>query len=141
MVTKDKDLRQVIGPQVKMYDVQADEVIDPAAMEAKLGYGPAEAVEVQTLIGDAIDNVPGIPGVGEKTAVKLIKKYGSADAVLKHLDELTPKMRQNFAEHGKNLEMARRLVTLKRDVEFDWDAERCKYTGLNLDGLRKHLQE
>ena len=51
-------------------------------MEAKFGYTPAEAVEMQTLMGDAIDNVPGIPGVGEKTAVKLIKKYGTAEAVL-----------------------------------------------------------
>ncbi len=92
IVSKDKDLRQVLNDCTKMYDVQGDEVIDVAAMEAKVGYSPAEAVEVQTLTGDTIDNVPGIPGVGEKTAAKLVKKYGSADAVLKHLDELTPKM-------------------------------------------------
>ena len=58
---------------------------------------------MQTLMGDAIDNVPGIPGVGEKTAAKLIKKYGTADAVLKHLDELTPKMRENFEKYGAQL--------------------------------------
>jgi DNA polymerase-1 len=141
MVSKDKDLRQVIGPKVKMYDVQGDEVIDAASMEAKLGYTPDEAVEVQTLIGDSTDNVPGIPGVGEKTAVKLIKKYGSADAVLQHLSELTPKMRENFEQHGKNLPLTRQLVTLKRDVEFDWNAEACKFTGLNADGLRAHFTE
>ncbi|MDB5294564.1 MAG: polymerase, partial [Phycisphaerales bacterium] len=141
LVSKDKDLRQVVGPNVKMYDVQADEVIDAAALEARLGYGPAEAVEVQTLIGDATDNVPGIPGVGEKTAAKLIKKYGSADAVLAHVDELTPKMRENFKAHGDRMAMARRLVTLDRHVQFDWSVEACKYAGLNADGLRKHLQE
>ena len=59
-----------------MYDVQSDEVIDAQELEAKVGYTPAEAIEVQTLMGDAIDNVPGIPGVGEKTAAKLVKKYG-----------------------------------------------------------------
>src|SRR5688500_882230 len=76
MVTKDKDLRQAINDCTKMYDVQTDEVWDAKKIEEKCGYTPAEAVEVQTLVGDAIDNVPGIPGVGEKTAAKLIKKYG-----------------------------------------------------------------
>ena len=96
-------------------------MIDEAKLEEKVGYTPAEAIEVQTLMGDAIDNVPGIPGVGEKTAAKLIKKYGSAEAVLKHLDELTPKMRENFEKFGDRLPIARRLVTLKTDVDFDFD--------------------
>ena len=61
--------------------------MDAAEMEKEHGYTPAEAIEVQTLIGDSTDNVPGIPGVGPKTAVKLIKQYGSADAVLQHLDD------------------------------------------------------
>ncbi len=76
LVSKDKDLRQLLTPCVHMYDVQGDEVIDEARLMEKVGYSPREAVEVQTLMGDAIDNVPGIPGVGEKTAAKLIKKYG-----------------------------------------------------------------
>src|SRR3954447_17446694 len=135
IVSKDKDLRQVIEDCTKMYDVQADEVIDAAAMTEKCGYTPAEAVEVQTLVGDAIDNVPGIPGVGEKTAAKLIKKYGSAEAVLEHLDELTPKMRENFERFGQRLPMARQLVTLKSDVDFDFDAAACVFAGLKIDGL------
>src|SRR3954453_23349770 len=75
LVSKDKDLRQILSSCVHMYDVQADEVIDEAKLLEKVGYGPAEAIEVQTLMGDAIDNVPGIPGIGEKTAAKLVKKY------------------------------------------------------------------
>src|SRR3954462_15640286 len=141
MVTKDKDLRQVINDCTKMYDVQGNEVIDLARMEEKCGYTPVEAVEVQTLTGDAIDNVPGIPGVGEKTAAKLIKKYGTADAVLKHLDELTPKMRENFQKHGDKLVMSRRLVTLKDDVAFDFDPEACKFNGLNVAALRKDMEQ
>jgi DNA polymerase-1 len=140
MVTKDKDLRQIITPSTHMYDVQGDQVIDARALEAKVGYGPAEAVEVQTLMGDAIDNIPGIPGIGEKTACKLIKKYGSADAVLAHLDELTPKMRENFQQHAANIPLARRLVTLRRDVPIEFDPERCRFDGVNLDGLRPHLE-
>src|SRR5688572_28966204 len=141
LVSKDKDLRQILTPCVHMYDPAVDEVIDEKRMEEKVGYSPREAVEVQTLMGDAIDNVPGIPGVGEKTAAKLIKKYGSADAVLKHLDELTPKMRENFEKFGDRLPIARQLVTLKTDVAFDFDVEKCKYVGLNDAALKKHLRE
>ncbi len=140
MVSKDKDLRQAVNDCTKMYDVQTDQVWDAKSLEDKLGFGPSEAIEIQTLIGDAIDNIPGIPGVGEKTAAKLIKKYGSADAVLKHLDELTPKMRENFEKYGDRLPLARRLVTLKNDVEFDFAPETCKFVGLNAEGLRPHLQ-
>jgi DNA polymerase-1 len=140
LVSKDKDLRQILNNCTYMYDVQGDEVIDEAKLEAKVGYTPREAVEIQTLMGDNIDNIPGIPGVGEKTAAKLIKKYGTADAVMEHLDELTPKMRENFEKHGAQLPLARRLVTLKSDVEFEFDPAKCEYKGLNQEGLKTHFQ-
>ncbi|MEO6437216.1 MAG: DNA polymerase I, partial [Tepidisphaeraceae bacterium] len=140
LVSKDKDLRQSLTPCVHMYDPATDEVIDEKTMEEKVGYSPREAIEVQTLMGDTIDNVPGIPGVGEKTAAKLIKKYGTADAVLQHLDELTPKMRENFEKFGDRLPVSRQLVTLKTDVAFDFDVETCKFVGLNQDALKNHLR-
>src|SRR5688572_2863111 len=140
MVSKDKDLRQVVNDCTKMYDPQNDEAWDAKKIEEKCGYSPAEAVEVQTLVGDAIDNVPGIPGVGEKTAAKLIKKYGTAEEVLRHLDELTPKMRENFQTHGERIPIARRLVTLRDDLDMEFDPELCRFVGLNPDGLRPHLQ-
>src|SRR5690606_3188013 len=68
LVSKDKDLRQLLSDCVRMYDVQSDTFTDIAAMIEKCGYGPELAVEVQTLMGDTVDNIPGIPGVGEKTA-------------------------------------------------------------------------
>ena len=135
LVSKDKDLRQVLTPCVHMYDVQGDEVIDEKKLEEKHGYSPREAVEIQTLMGDKIDNVPGIPGVGEMTAAKLIKKYGTADKVMQHLDELTPKMRENFQKHGRNIPLARRLVTLKSDVEFEFNADACAFKGLNVEAV------
>jgi DNA polymerase-1 len=138
IVSKDKDIRQILSSSTKMYDVQTEDVIDVKKLEEKCGYGPDEAIEIQTLIGDSTDNIPGIPGVGEKTAVKLIKKYGSADAVLDHLDELTPKMRENFDKYRDRLPMARRLVTLKDDVEIEFDPEACKFTGLNTASLRHY---
>ena len=139
LVTKDKDLRQVLDDHTRMYDVHTNDVTDPATMEAKLGYTPAEAIDVQTLMGDAIDNVPGVPGVGEKTAVKLVKKYGSAAAILDHLDELTPKLREGFAAFKEKMDITRQLVTLHTNVTVDFNPDDCKFTGLNTDALRSHL--
>jgi DNA polymerase-1 len=140
LVSKDKDLRQLINDCTRMYDVQSDTFTDAAKMEADCGYTPAQAVEVQTLMGDAIDCVPGIPGVGEKRAAELIRKYGKADEVLNHLDELTPKMRENFQQNAGQLAMARTLVTLKSDVPLAFDPESCAFRGFNIPGLKKHLE-
>ncbi len=141
LVSKDKDLRQLLTDCIHMYDVQADTVIDIPSLVARLGYGPDRAVDVQTLIGDTIDNVPGIPGVGEKTAVKLLDTYGSIQAILDNIDKLTPKMRENFLAHKDQLPLSRTLVTLRRDVPFDWSIEQCVFKGLNAEGLKKHLIE
>lgn len=140
LVSKDKDLRQVLNDCTHMYDPQSDEVIDVPKLEAKIGYGPSEAIEVQTLMGDAIDNVPGIPGVGEKTAVKLIKKYGNVEGILKHLDELTPKLKENFEKNADKLPLSRLLVSLKTDVPFDFSPEACEFKGFNTEALRGHLE-
>ena len=141
IVSNDKDLRQILDDCTRMYDPYDGSVTDPASMEAKHGYRPDQAIEVQTLIGDATDNVPGIPGVGPKTAARLIHKYGTADAVLDHLDELTPKLRENFEKNAAGLAPTRKLVTLKTDVPMDFDPEACRFTGVDIEGLRVHLEE
>jgi len=139
LVSKDKDLRQILDAHTKMFDVQSNEEMDPTAMEAKLGYTPAEAIDVQTLMGDSTDNVPGVPGVGLKTAIKLIKEYGTAEAVLNHLEDLTPKLRENFEKFAPDMPRTRKLVTLCTDVEMEFDPEDCRFTGLNNDALRPTL--
>jgi len=141
MVSSDKDLRQVVTDCTKMYDAYTNEVIDPARLEEKYGFTPREAIEIQTLMGDSIDNIPGIPGVGDKTALKLIKQYGSAENVLAHVEELKGKMKENFEKFGDRIPVARQLVTLKTDVEFEFDSENCRFSGLNVEALRKHLAE
>jgi DNA polymerase-1 len=141
LVSSDKDLRQVVNDCTKMYDAYTDEVIDEKRLEEKYGFTPVEAVEIQTLMGDTIDNVPGIPGVGEKTALKLIKQYGTAENVLAHVAELKGKIRENFEKFGERIGVSRQLVTLKTDVEMDFDAEACRFTGLDAEALRKHLRE
>jgi DNA polymerase-1 len=140
LVSKDKDLRQLINDSTKMYDVQADAFMDLQRMKAEYGYSPHQAIDVQTLMGDSIDNVQGIPGVGEKTAAKLIATYGTVDGVLQNVDKLTPKMKENFQKYASRLPIARKLVTLKNDVDVEFDPEKCVFNGLKMDALRPHLE-
>ena len=141
IVSNDKDLRQLVNEHIKMYDPYQDVVTDAARILEKHGYTPEQAVEVQTLVGDATDNVPGIPGIGEKTAAKLIQKYGTADNLLNHLDELTPAMKKNVAEHASVLKISRPLVTLRADLPLDWDIEACRFKGVNQAALRSNAQK
>jgi 5'-3' exonuclease len=142
MVSKDKDLRQMVTDCTFMFDVQSNETIDPKKLEEKVGYGPAAAVEIQSLMGDKIDNIPGIPGVGEKPAADLIKQFGTADEVVKRASEIKkPKLRENIEKFGSNVNLARPLVTLKTDVEFDFSVEQCEFKGINATAVLPHLQE
>src|SRR5690606_6000298 len=101
LVSKDKDLRQLLTDCIRMYDVQSDSFVDPDSMRKKLGYGPEQSVEIQTLMGDATDNVPGIPGVGEKTAADLINRFGSVEGIYENLDALKSKKKlvENLSNH------------------------------------------
>jgi len=142
LVSKDKDLRQILNSCTHMYDVQSDTVIDEAKLLADLGYTPAQAVEIQTLMGDKIDNVPGVPGVGEKTALELIRQFGTAAAVVQRADEIgKPKLRESVKAFASQLPMTRELVTLRRDVEMLFNPEACRFRGFNIDGLGPHLTE
>ncbi|MBN1444182.1 MAG: DNA polymerase I [Planctomycetes bacterium] len=125
IVSRDKDLHQLLTDRVKLWDPMKDRLIDARGLEETLGYTPAEAVEIQTLTGDSTDNVPGITGIGPKKALDLIKKYGTAEGVVEHAGELTPKMRENVLKERGILETSRRLVTLNRRVKLDLDLERC----------------
>ena len=136
MVSRDKDLEQLIGPDAVLFDPMKDEIIDAARLEEVKGYPPVKAVEVQSLCGDTSDNVPGVPGVGPKTAVKLIMQFGSAEAVIAHADELTPKLSQNIRAHADTIALAKKLVTLADDVDMDADlspGDLSKFEFHNLD--------
>jgi len=126
LVSRDKDLDQLLGPNVKMYDPMKDETLDAASLEQQKGYSPEQAVEIQILAGDTSDNIPGVPGIGPRTALKLIQKYGTAKAVVDAADEQTPKLRQNLLEYADQIELTRKLVTLRRDVPVDLDLKHMK---------------
>ena len=121
VVTGDKDLMQVVSERIRLLDTMKDKFSGLAEVEERFGGTPDKVIEVQALAGDSSDNVPGVPGVGEKTAVKLIKEFGSVEALLSRLDEVKGKLRENLRDFGEQARLSRRLVTLIDDMELDLD--------------------
>jgi len=136
LVSRDKDLDQLLSEKVSLLDPVKNAVVDPASLLAEKGFTPDQAVEVQSLAGDTVDNVPGVQGVGVKTAAKLIAQYGTAQAVIDHADELTPKMKERVRAFADQLPITRQLVTLRRDVPFDFDLASCATDRLNPAAVR-----
>ncbi|MCO5119549.1 MAG: DNA polymerase I [Burkholderiaceae bacterium] len=121
--TGDKDLAQLVDERVTLFntmprDVGAIEWLDPAAVEAKFGVPPSRIVDWLSLVGDAVDNVPGVDKVGPKTAVKWLGKYGSLDGIIAHADEIPGKVGENLRAALDWLPVARELVTVKLDCEL-----------------------
>jgi DNA polymerase-1 len=141
VVSRDKDLEQLLSDRVRLFDPSKDTEMDVAALLEAKGYTPQQAVEVQTLSGDSTDNIPGVPGIGPKTAAKLILQYGSADAVIEHADELTPKMSERVKAFAGQLPITRQLVTLRRDVPFDFRLQDCAREGMNPAAVRPIFEE
>ncbi|NOT01308.1 MAG: DNA polymerase I [Phycisphaerales bacterium] len=141
LVSVDKDLEQLITDRVRMYDVAKDLVVDAAGVLERKGYTPSQAVEIQSLVGDNVDNIPGIHGVGIKTAAKLIAQYGTARAVIEHAGELTPKMQERVRAFADQLIVTRQLVTLRDDVPVDIELDAMRFNGVPVDRLRPIFNE
>jgi DNA polymerase-1 len=117
IVSSDKDLMQLIRPGVTMLDGMKAKRIGPDEVVEKFGVGPDKVVDVQALAGDSTDNVPGVPGIGIKTAAELIGAYGDLDTLLEHADEIKqPKRREKLIEFADQARISRELVRLKDDV-------------------------
>ncbi len=120
IASKDKDLGQLLDSHTVLYDVQsATELTAEGLFESK-GVRPEHIVDMLTLMGDSVDNVPGVPGIGPKTAAQLLVQYGTLEGVLAHLGDLTPKRREAIQSHEAQLDLARRLVQLKDDCPVVW---------------------
>ena len=141
LVGSDKDLHQLLSDKVRMFDPSKDREFGPEGLERMFGYTPAEVVDIQTLAGDSTDNIPGVKGIGVKTAAKLVRKYGSAKAVIEHADELTPKAAENVRAFADRLDTTRVLVTLRRDVPFKFNLERCRIDRLRIEDVDDTLEE
>jgi DNA polymerase-1 len=127
LVTGDKDCRQLITDRVKLYNIRKNRVFDREALKAEWGISPQQVVDFQALVGDPIDNVPGVPLIGPKFAQQLLEKYGTLENVLDHADEVSGvKRRENLLKQGEQALLSRRLVRLERHVPVavDWTAGR-----------------
>ena len=117
IVSSDKDLMQLVGNGVIMYDTMKDRRIGRDEVIEKFGVGPEKVIEVQALIGDSTDNVPGVPGIGVKTAAQLIGEYGDLETLLKRASEIKQeKRRQTLIDNAELARVSKRLVTLDRNV-------------------------
>ena len=117
IVSSDKDLMQLVNDQIDMVDTMKDKFIDAAGVLEKFGVGPDKVVDLQALAGDSVDNVPGVPGIGIKTAAQLIDEYGDLDTLLARAGEIKQnKRRENLIEFAEQARISRDLVTLKRDT-------------------------
>ncbi|HEX3859818.1 MAG TPA: DNA polymerase I [Pseudolabrys sp.] len=120
IVSSDKDLMQLVGPTVVMYDTMKDKRIGRDEVIEKFGVGPEKVIEVQALIGDSSDNVPGVPGIGVKTAAQLIIEYGDLETLLKRAKEIKQdKRRQTLIDNAELARISKRLVTLDANVKLD----------------------
>ena len=120
IVSSDKDLMQLVTDKVLMVDTMKNRKTGPDGVVEKFGVGPEKVVEVQALAGDSVDNVPGIPGIGVKTAALLINEYGDLDTLLDRAEEIKqPKRRQNLIEFADLARISRELVRLRDDVPVE----------------------
>jgi DNA polymerase-1 len=154
LVTGDKDMLQLVGPKVRVLatNVRGEPVwFDEAAVTAKWGVGPEHIPDLLALMGDSIDNIPGVPGVGEKTAVKLISQFGSVERLYDNLTLVTGKAREILAANRKQALLSRELATVSTRVpieqnleafrrqEPDWERLRALWTELEFHTLLRQL--
>ncbi len=113
IVSSDKDLMQLVGGKITMYDPMKNRQIGDAEVRERFGVGPDKVIEVQALCGDSVDNVPGVPGIGVKTAAELINTYGDLETLLDRAGEIKqPKRRESLIEHADKARLSKVLVTL-----------------------------
>ncbi len=140
IVSSDKDLMQLIEPGVDMLDTMNDRRIGREEVIEKFGVPPEQVGEVLALMGDSVDNVPGVPGIGPKTASKLIQEFGDVEAVLAAAPEMKPsKMRDNLIEHADKARLSRRLVELICDSPLPEPLEGLAMKGIPEEPLRDFL--
>ena len=124
IISSDKDLMQLVGGGVVMLDAMKNKVIDRDGVVEKFGVAPERVVDVQALAGDSVDNVPGAPGIGIKTAALLINEYGSLEELLDRAGEIKqPKRRESLMDNRAQIELSKQLVQLECNMELDFSIE------------------
>ncbi|MBI4342108.1 MAG: DNA polymerase I [Candidatus Omnitrophica bacterium] len=149
LVTGDKDALQLVNSHIKVYNPhKEDQILDAEAVRSRYGVGPERMVDFMALMGDDIDNIPGVPGIGEKTATQLLKQFGSLEALYQHLEDLdSPARRASLSAAREQVELSRELARIDREVpmtvtlealrvqEPDWRALRTLFRELEFKRL------
>ena len=140
VVTGDKDLMQIVSDRVCLLDTMKDKISGPAEVFERFG-GADKVVEVQALAGDSSDNVPGVPGIGEKTAKALIDEFGDVETLLASLDQLKGKRRENLETFADQARLSKQLVTLITDLDLDVDDDAFVMAEPNRQALTELFKE
>ena len=142
IVSSDKDLMQLYKKDVRIFDPMKNKFINDEDIKKKFGVDSNKVIDVQALAGDSSDNVPGVPGIGVKTAAELINKYGDLEKLLKSAHEIKQnKRRETLLENKDKALISKKLVTLKQDVPVDTDLDEFKLKDIDKDKLYKFLRE
>ncbi|MEO8276096.1 MAG: DNA polymerase I [Thermoanaerobaculia bacterium] len=153
LVTADKDMMQLVAPNVALFHSGRNKRYDVAGITEDFGVPPSQVVDVLALMGDAVDNVPGVPGIGEKGAKQLVREYGSVEALLERAAEIPRKAyREGLQQHREQALLSKDLVTIRTDLPIELDPEalrldppdvealRALYAELEFSGLLEELQ-
>jgi len=142
IITGDKDILQLVSDRVKVYDTMKEKRFGVEEVIERFGVSPEQVVEVMGLAGDAIDNIPGVPGIGEKTAIQLIKTYGSIENLLDHVEEIPQKkLKENLRAHGDLARLSRQLATIHTDVPVDSQLKDFSLLPPDLKSLKEIFKE
>ncbi len=142
IISSDKDMMQLVGGGVEMLDAMKNRRIGVEEVEEKFGVGPDRVVDVQALAGDSVDNVPGAPGIGVKTAALLINEYGSLEDLLDRAEEISqPKRRQTLIDKRDQIELSKKLVKLDCDMPLEVPLETLEVQEPDADALLSFLAE
>ncbi len=140
IVSSDKDLMQLVGDGVEMFDAMKNTRIGVEGVEEKFGVSPSKVIDVQALAGDSVDNIPGAPGIGVKTAALLINEYGDLDTLLERAEEIKqPKRRQTLIDHADQIRLSRQLVTLDQNMELPYDLDSLEVKDAEAETLLEFL--
>jgi DNA polymerase-1 len=142
LVSADKDLLQLVDEHVSMYHTGREKTYDPALVEQDLGVPPNRVIDIMALKGDSVDNIPGVPGIGEKGAVQLIQEFGDLQTLLDRAEEVTRKSyRTGLTEHRDKAELSKELVTIHTELPLEFDAESLRLSEPDRDALRELYRE
>ncbi|MBR9807843.1 MAG: DNA polymerase I [Alphaproteobacteria bacterium] len=142
IVSSDKDLMQLVSDKVVMLDTMKNRTLGREEVFEKFGVGPEKVVDIQSLAGDSVDNVPGAPGIGVKTAAQLLDEYGDLETLLERAEEIKqPKRRQTLIENADLIRISKQLVTLKDDVPLELPLEDLAVQDPDPDTLISFLEE